>query len=153
MSKPTHQVFKRIVLHNKLLAEEEVRALSIPKGSLTEGERKEIESHVTHSHEFLSKIPWPRGLRAIPEIAYAHHEKLDGTGYPRSLTAEQLLPQSRIITIADIFDALTASDRPYKKAVPSDRALTILEYEVNDGHVDPELYRIFREGKLYELVA
>ena len=136
----------------RLLDEAEVQALSILKGSLTEHERKEIESHVQHTYEFLSKIPWPKVLRNVPDIAYGHHEKLDGTGYPRGLDAEHVPFESKIMAIADIFDALTASDRPYKRAVPVDRALTILEYEVNDGHVDPELYRAFKEGKVYESV-
>jgi len=136
----------------RLLDEAEVRALSIPKGSLTEHERLQIESHVTHTFQFLSRIPWTKELRGVPGIAYAHHEKLDGTGYPRKIASDQIPPQSKIMTIADIFDALTASDRPYKKAIPLERALTILGYEVNDGHVDPELFRVFTEAKVYELV-
>src|SRR5262249_4523979 len=92
--------------------------LSIPRGSLSAEERREIESHVTHTFRFLSQIPWTRDLRRVPEIAYAHHEKLDGKGYPRAIPAAEIPVEARIMTIADIFDALTASDRPYKKAVP-----------------------------------
>jgi len=136
----------------KLLQEEEVRILSIRRGSLDEAERREIESHVAHSYHFLRQIPWTKDLRNIPHLAYGHHERLDGTGYPNRLTSEQLAPQTKMMTIADIFDALTASDRPYKKAVPIERALDILRYEVEDGHIDGTLVDIFITHRLFELV-
>lgn len=135
-----------------LLEESEVQALSIPKGSLTDEERREIESHVTHTFEFLRQIPWTRELRNVPEIAYAHHEKLDGSGYPRGVRGDAIPLQSKMMAIADIFDALTASDRPYKPAAPVERALAILEHEVQNNHLDPELCRLFREARVYELV-
>ncbi|NOZ60454.1 MAG: GAF domain-containing protein [Calditrichaeota bacterium] len=135
-----------------LLTEEEIARLSIPKGSLSNEERLEIESHVTHTYNFLEKIPWTRELRSVPEIAYAHHEKLDGSGYPRRLSAPEIPIQSRMMVIADIYDALTAWDRPYKKAVPEQKALDIIGYEVKDGKVDAELFKIFIEAKLFELV-
>ena len=105
------------------LAEDEVRFLSIRKGSLDESERLEIESHVTHTYRFLQQIPWTKELSAIPDIALGHHEKLKGSGYPGSVKAAGIPVQTRMMTISDIFDALTASDRPYKRAVPLDRAI------------------------------
>ena len=94
-----------------------------------EEERKEIESHVTHSYDFLKKIPWTKAMSCIPDIAYAHHEKLNGRGYPRGLHEDEIMIESKMMAIADIFDALTASDRPYKKAAPLDKALQILGME------------------------
>jgi len=135
-----------------LLEPREVAILSIRKGSLTEEERLEIESHVTHTWEFLRKIPWTPELRAVPEIAYGHHEKLNGKGYPRGVTAEAIPVQSRIMTVSDIFDALTASDRPYKRAVPFEKALSILEDEARGELLDPALVRLFIEAKVYEAV-
>lgn len=129
---------------------DELDALSVSKGSLTVSEFNEIQSHVTHTYDFLRKIPWGRDLANIPEIAAKHHEKLDGSGYPHSVPAESIPVQSRIIAIADIFDALTASDRPYKKAVPTERALDILEIEVKAGKCDPDLFRLFVEAKCWE---
>src|SRR5262249_33460223 len=110
------------------LSPNELSALSIRKGSLSEKERREIESHVTHTFHFLSRIPWTTEFRQVPEIAYAHHEKMDGTGYPRKLAARDIPIQSRMMTISDIFDALVASNRPDTKSVPVDRALDILPH-------------------------
>lgn len=132
------------------LTQDEVRFLTIRKGSLDERERLEIESHVNHTYRFLLQIPWTKELQNIPAIAYGHHEKLDGTGYPRKVTGELIPIQTRMMTISDIFDALTAADRPYKKAVPIPRALDIMASEVKTGMLDPELYRLFAEGKVFE---
>ncbi len=88
----------------------------------------------------------------MPEIAYAHHEKLDGTGYPNKLSEAQIPVQSKMMTISDIFDALTASDRPYKKALPAERALNILHEEANAGHIDVDLLRVFIESEIYQEV-
>ncbi|MBI5512012.1 MAG: GAF domain-containing protein [Deltaproteobacteria bacterium] len=126
-----------------VLSPRELDRLSIPRGSLDQDERLEIESHVTHTFRFLSQIPWTRDLRRVPEIAYAHHEKLDGAGYPRQLQADQIPVQSRMMTIADIYDALTASDRPYKRAVPHERALSILEDDCKVGKIDRTLLDVF----------
>ena len=131
---------------------EEVAALQIRRGSLTDVERVEIESHVVHTYNFLKKIPWGKRFADVPRIAGAHHEYLNGGGYPRHLPAGDIPVESRIMTIADIFDALTASDRPYKKAVPIDRALGILESEVKSGKCDADLFRIFVEGEVYKKV-
>lgn len=136
----------------RLLTDKELERLAIPRGSLSREEREEIESHVTHTYNFLKKIPWTRELSGIPEIAYAHHEKLDGSGYPRGLKEREIPIQSKMMVIADIFDALTAWDRPYKKAVPVEKALDILSYEVKNGKVDGDLFKIFVEAKLFELV-
>ena len=106
--------------------------------------------HVTLTYQFLKKIPWTKEFGQIPDIAHAHHEYLNGTGYPRGVPAEQIPLQSRIMTICDIFDALVSSDRPYKKSAPLLKALEILEDECKAGRLDPSLYRIFLEGKVYE---
>jgi HD-GYP domain-containing protein (c-di-GMP phosphodiesterase class II) len=129
----------------------EAENLSIGRGSLNAEERLEIESHVTHSFRFLQQIPWTRDLRRIPAIAYAHHEKLNGAGYPNRLTAETIPLEAKMMTVADIYDALTASDRPYKKALPPEKALDILQMEVRGKALDPELVRIFIESKTYTL--
>ena len=129
---------------------DEIRLLSIPRGSLDASERLQIESHVIHTFNFLTQIPWTKELKKIPEIARAHHEKLNGTGYPYKLTGPQIPLPTKMMTICDIFDALTASDRPYKRAVPIDRALSILEDCVRAGELDPDLYQLFRQEKVYE---
>src|SRR5690606_31345683 len=100
-----------------ILTPGERERLLIARGTLSSDERKEIESHVTHTFNFLSQIAWTDDLGGIPEIAHCHHEKLNGTGYPRQLKSDQIPVQSRMMTICDIYDALTAMDRPYKKAV------------------------------------
>ncbi|HEY0140165.1 MAG TPA: HD domain-containing phosphohydrolase [Thermoanaerobaculia bacterium] len=133
-----------------LLDPEEARILSIRKGNLDAAERVEIESHVTHTFNFLQKIPWTKDLSAVADIAFAHHEKLNGRGYPRRLAAEGIPIQSRMMTVSDIYDALTASDRPYKRAVPTERALDILRMEVGEGFLDPRLVDTFIEAKVYE---
>jgi len=132
-----------------LLTEEEYLALSVTQGSLTEMERLEIESHVRHTYQFLKMIPWTREFKGLTEIAYCHHEKLDGSGYPRGLTNHEIPLQSKIMTIADIYDALTAADRWYKEAVPQEKALEILAQEVKEGKLDPVLFDIFKERKIY----
>jgi HD-GYP domain-containing protein (c-di-GMP phosphodiesterase class II) len=133
-----------------LLDDDEVRLLSLRKGSLSEDERREIESHVVHSYRFLSQIPWTREIRRIPEIAVSHHEKLNGTGYPNRLAGDAIPLQTRMMTIADIFDALAAVDRPYKKAVPIDRALEILAAAVEDGELDGPLFNLFVTSRVFE---
>jgi len=134
----------------RLLTEDEVVSLSIKRGSLTPVEFDEIRSHVAHTYRFLSRIPWGKQFRRVPMIAGAHHERLNGTGYPNRLHAEEIPVQSKLMSVADIYDALTASDRPYKKAVPVDRALDILSFSVKDGHLDGELVRIFQEARVWE---
>ncbi|MFO0676947.1 MAG: HD domain-containing phosphohydrolase [Polyangiaceae bacterium] len=133
-----------------LLTPSEVVALSVKRGSLTPEEFDEIRSHVSHTYRFLSQIPWGKAFRRVPLIAGAHHERLNGTGYPNRLKAEEIPVQSKMMSIADIYDALTASDRPYKKAIPVERAIDILDFNVKDGHLDAELVRIFREARVWE---
>ena len=139
------------------LSPDEVRYLTIPKGTLDDAERYKIEKHVEHTYKFLQKIPWTNELRQIPDIAYGHHEKLDGRGYPRHIIAGEVwtkgdgIPiQTRMMTISDIYDALTAQNRPYKDAVSSDRALDIMSDEVKDGQLDQHLFKLFIEGKVFQ---
>lgn len=133
---------------HRLLLPNELESLSIPRGSLNEAERREIESHVVHTFNFLVQIPWTRDLCRVPEFAHGHHEKLGGGGYPLGIGSAQIPVQTRIMTIADIYDALTASDRPYKRAVPHDKALDILRSEVGRGVLDGELLGVFIEAEI-----
>ncbi|HXQ98143.1 MAG TPA: HD domain-containing phosphohydrolase [Candidatus Limnocylindrales bacterium] len=135
-----------------LLTPEEIRFLSIPQGSLDDTERLQIESHVVHSFNFLMQIPWTREIRGIPAIARAHHEKLNGTGYPYQLKSDQIPLQAKIMTVCDMFDALAASDRPYKRAVSPDKALQILEMSVREKELDPVLFQLFVDAKIYDLL-
>ncbi|MEE9274486.1 MAG: HD domain-containing phosphohydrolase [bacterium] len=131
---------------------EELNCLTLTRGNLTSEERKEIESHASHSYNFLVQIPWTRYLRGVPEIAHAHHEKLNGEGYPLGLKEEEITLQSKMMCVCDIFDALTATDRPYKKAAPLEKAIQILKFEVKDQHLDPALVDIFIKEKVYQAV-
>jgi HD-GYP domain-containing protein (c-di-GMP phosphodiesterase class II) len=135
-----------------LLCPEEITSLRVARGSLTAAEIEEIQSHVRHTYDFLSRIPWGKHFRRVPIVAGAHHEKLNGNGYPNRLRSEEIPVQSKLMSIADIFDALTASDRPYKRAVPVDKALDILGFEVKDRHLDEDLVRIFCEARIWESV-
>ena len=128
------------------LSSDEILKLSVRKGSLTEQERREIESHVSHTYRFLSQIPWTRTLKRVPDIAYGHHEKLTGRGYPRGLNEIDIPVQTRMMTISDIYDALTASDRPYKRAAPKEKAFDILRDEAKRGEVDSDLLAVFIEA-------
>jgi len=137
----------------RLLSDEEVAALLITRGSLTHAERLEVQSHVTHTYDFLRQIPWGRALARIPEIAGKHHEYLNGTGYPSSLDAPAIPLQARMMTITDIFDALTASDRPYKKAVPIERSFDILHAESRAGKIEPALLEIFIQAGVFHVIG
>jgi HD-GYP domain-containing protein (c-di-GMP phosphodiesterase class II) len=136
-----------------LVTPEELRFLTIPKGSLDAEERVQIESHVIHSFRFLSQIPWTKELRNIPLIAKAHHEKLDGSGYPYRMKSEEIPFQAKMMTISDIYDALTARDRPYKRAVPVERALDIIGQEVKSQLLDPVLFQLFVEAKIFQITT
>jgi HD-GYP domain-containing protein (c-di-GMP phosphodiesterase class II) len=133
-----------------LLTCEEVRLLSIRKGSLDDEERAEVESHVERTYQFLKQIPWTREIRNIPEIARGHHEKLNGTGYPRKLASFEIPLPTRLMTVSDIFDALAAADRPYKSAVSVERALEILGQMSDDGEIDRQVYTLFVDSKIYD---
>jgi HD-GYP domain-containing protein (c-di-GMP phosphodiesterase class II) len=134
-----------------LLRPREVKLLSIQKGSLDDEERVQIQSHVIHTQSFLEQIPWTKDIKNIPAIASAHHEKLDGTGYPRNLGAPEIPIQSKMMTISDIYDALSATDRPYKRAVPWERALDILHDEAKQGLIDGQLLRLFCDAEIFRL--
>lgn len=135
-----------------LLLPDELEKLTIKRGSLSNEERLEIESHVEHSFKFLISIPWTQELANVPEIVHAHHERLDGTGYPRRLVADEIPVQAKIMAIADVYDALVAVDRPYKLALPHERALNIIEDEVKDKKLDADLFRIFVEARIGEMI-
>jgi HD-GYP domain-containing protein (c-di-GMP phosphodiesterase class II) len=137
-------------LSQPLLTEQEVHALAIGRGTLTPQERKEIETHVTHSYNFLRMIPWTRDLARVPDLAYGHHEKLDGSGYPRGLAGDDISLGVRMMTIADIFDALTAHDRPYKKSMSLNEALHLLEKQAQDGEIDASLVQLWIEARVWE---
>jgi HD-GYP domain-containing protein (c-di-GMP phosphodiesterase class II) len=135
-----------------LLEPQELDRLSIRRGSLSDEERLEIERHVSDSYKFLLQIPWTRELGDLPSIVWAHHERLDGSGYPRGLTGPQIPVQAKIMAVCDIYDALIAMDRPYKKAIPHARAMSILETEVHDGKIDANFFHLFREREIFKLV-
>ncbi|MEE3135843.1 MAG: HD domain-containing phosphohydrolase, partial [Candidatus Neomarinimicrobiota bacterium] len=131
------------------LSENEVYNLTIPRGTLTPEERKVINDHIVVTINMLEELPYPKHLRNVPEFAGGHHEKLDGTGYPIGLTKDEMTVQARIMAIADIFEALTAKDRPYKKGKTLSQAMRILGFMKNDAHIDVDLFDIFVKEKIY----
>jgi HD-GYP domain-containing protein (c-di-GMP phosphodiesterase class II) len=129
------------------LGDDELENLSIRAGTLTMKEREVINHHIVSTIQMLQSLPWPRHLANVPEYAGGHHERMDGRGYPRGLTREQMSVQARIMGIADIFEALTAGDRPYKPAMKLSQAIGIMDRFRDSGHIDPDLYEVFvREG-------
>jgi HD-GYP domain-containing protein (c-di-GMP phosphodiesterase class II) len=134
---------------HSLLNENELANLSIKQGTLTNEERKIINNHACVTYKMLSQLPFPRSLRHVAEYAAAHHERINGTGYPHGLKGEQIPLQSRILALADIFEALTAKDRPYKKPINLSQALKIIGFMVKDGHLDAELFDFFLQERLY----
>ncbi len=135
---------------NELLTAFEFSDLALEHGTLTPREREEIQRHVSYTYDFLSLIPWTDDLANLAEIAHGHHEKLDGSGYPRGLRGDAIPIQTRILTIADIYDALSSGDRPYKQAIPADRALDIMEAESRAGKIDKRLLKVFIKSRAYE---
>ena len=131
------------------LSEDEVYNLTIPRGTLTAEERKVINDHIVVTINMLEELPYPKHLKNVPEFAGGHHEKLDGTGYPKGLTKNEMSVQARIMAIADIFEALTAKDRPYKKGKTLSQAMRILGFMKNDAHIDVDLFDIFVKDKIY----
>jgi hypothetical protein len=127
------------------LTAEELHYLRIPNGTLDDDERAEIESHVTATHRYLSNIPWTDDLKNVTTFASGHHELLNGSGYPRHLAGDDIPLQTRIITVADVFDALTASDRPYKPSIAPEKALEIMRAEAAAGRLDAELVKVLAE--------
>lgn len=140
-----------------LIRPDELEKLQVRRGTLTEQERHEIQAHVQMSWDFLSKLPFPKDLERVPELAWSHHERMDGSGYPRGLRGEQILPGARILSVADVWDALTAEDRPYKKAMSGARALQVIEHEAEagafDGPVVDALGRLVRSGRIAQAVV
>ncbi len=136
----------------EILHSEELELLTISKGSLSPAERNEIESHVVHTQSFLNHIPWTRELQNIPMIAGAHHEKLDGSGYPYGMENAAIPLPSKIMTICDIYDALTASDRPYKPAMNSEQAIDILVKEARQGLLEEDLVDVFIDAKVFTII-
>lgn len=126
-----------------LLTADELENLSIRKGTLTDAERRIINHHVEVTIQMLGALPWPRHLQHVTEFASGHHERMDGKGYPRGLTREQMSVQARMIGLADVFEALTACDRPYKHGMKLSQALIILARMVAEGHIDPDVFEVF----------
>lgn len=131
------------------LTRDEVNNLCIQKGSLTKEERKIIENHATMTLKMLNELPFPARLANVPEYAAGHHEKLDGSGYPRGLTEKEMSLQSRIMAVADIFEALTARDRPYRKPMKLSQVVKIMEFMKKDRYIDPDVYDLFMESRLF----
>jgi HD-GYP domain-containing protein (c-di-GMP phosphodiesterase class II) len=136
-----------------LLTADEFEQLVVPRGSLTLEERSSIQSHVSHTYNFLKRIPWTKHLQDVPVIAFGHHEKLDGTGYPRGLKQADIPVQSQIMAIADIYDALTAGDRPYKKRLPVATALRILRQESQQNKLNLELVELFEQRQVFSVLG
>jgi HD-GYP domain-containing protein (c-di-GMP phosphodiesterase class II) len=138
---------------NPLITPEEMNLLLVKQGNLTPEERLVIESHVTHTYKFLEKIPWTKDLKDVPQIAYGHHEKLDGTGYPLKLKQAEISMQAQMMAIADIYDALTAGDKPYQHGLPTITALKILRKEAAQNKVNPEILELFEQRQVYQVIG
>lgn len=134
-----------------VLTPKEIENLAVPRGSLNEAERKIIQSHVTHTFNFVKNIPWPAEYANIPDISGKHHEMLDGSGYPWGVKADDIPMGARIMAVADVFDALAASDRPYKKALPLEKILAILQSEADQGKLDKDIVKVFLDKQLFEI--
>ena len=132
-----------------LLSEDEVKNLCIPRGTLTEEERRTINGHMDITLEMLESLPFPRKLRRVPEYAGGHHERMDGRGFPRGLTREQMSVPARIMAIADVFEALTSRERPYKEPLKLSEALGIMQRMRDNQHLDPDLYRLFLDAGVW----
>ena len=135
------------------LTEEEIQNLTIPKGTLLPEEREIINDHIVITIEMLEQLPYPKNLRNVPEFAGGHHEKMDGTGYPKGLNKSQMSTQARIMAIADIYEALTAADRPYKEGKKLSQAMRIMGFMKNDYHIDEDLFEIFVTSGVYKQYA
>ena len=136
-----------------LLSPDEIVQLMVSRGNLTPEERAEIESHVTHTYDFLKQINWTKDLKNVPEIAYGHHEKLDGTGYPRALKKSEIPIQAQLMTIADIYDALTAGDRPYKRALRTEAAMKILRQEAAHNKINADSLELFDHRQVFSVLG
>jgi HD-GYP domain-containing protein (c-di-GMP phosphodiesterase class II) len=135
------------------LTADEIENLTIRAGTLTQAERDIINHHIVATNKMLEKLPWPRHLQNVPEYAGGHHERMDGKGYPKGLTREQMSIPARIMGIADIFEALTARDRPYKPGMKLSQAMQIMANFKKNGHIDPELFDVFLAQGVYRKYA
>ena len=148
-----HEIAQQtIILENKkksILSKGEVEFLTISKGTLSKKDREIMENHVSLTYQLLDKLPYPDHLSQVPFYAGCHHEKINGKGYPNGYSGDQLPLQARIIAIADVFEGLTAPDRPYKEPYKLSKALNILKYMVKDGEIDSDLFSLFITKKLY----
>ena len=140
-------------VQTSFLSAEEMENLTIRSGTLTQAERDTINYHIVATIKMLETLPWPRHLKNVPEYAGGHHERMDGKGYPRGLTRAQMSWQARMIGVADVFEALTAADRPYKSGMKLSQALAIMQRMVHNGHIDPDLFEVFVQGKVYQRYA
>lgn len=136
-----------------LISEAEMAQLLVPRGNLTGSERSKIEYHVTHTYHFLERIPWTKHLKGVPVIAYGHHEKLDGSGYPQGLKQDEIPLQAQMLAIVDIYDALTASDRPYKRRLPVDTAIRILRQEAAKNKINSDLVELFEQRQVFTVLG
>ena len=147
---------EKVVLNNKeqnVLTDDEVRNLNIAKGTLLPEEREIINDHISITIDMLEELPYPKKLKNIPEFAGGHHEKMDGTGYPKGLKGDHMSPQAKIMAIADIYEALTAADRPYKEGKKLSQAMRIMGFMKNDYHIDEDLFEIFVHSGVYRKYA
>jgi HD-GYP domain-containing protein (c-di-GMP phosphodiesterase class II) len=140
-------------IETEFLTADEIENLTIRAGTLTLAERDTINHHIVATNKMLEQLPWPKHLRNVPEYAGGHHERMDGKGYPRGLTRDQMSVQARVMGIADIFEALTASDRPYKPGMKLSQAMGIMNKFKLNGHIDPDLFDIFLQKGIYKLYA
>ncbi len=136
-------------VETEFLTSDELENLTIRAGTLTQAERNTINHHIVATIKMLEKLPWPKHLRNVPEYAGGHHERMDGKGYPKGLTRDQMSVQARVMGIADIFEALTASDRPYKPGMKLSQAMGIMQRFKQNGHIDPDLFDVFVGEKVY----
>ncbi len=142
LNTPAH-LYDRGELHNLLVG----------RGKLSEEERFKIEDHIVQTQIMLSRLPFPKHLRGVPEIAGNHHEKMDGTGYPRRLFRDDMSPLARMMAIADMFEALTAADRPYKKAKTLSESVRIMAVATTHQHLDPDLFELLLSSSVYRRYA
>ncbi|MDX1695486.1 MAG: HD domain-containing phosphohydrolase, partial [Ketobacteraceae bacterium] len=139
--------------YHPLLNDSDVENLCIERGTLNRAEREKINEHINVSIDMLNSLPFPKTLRRVPEYAGGHHEKMDGSGFPKGLKRHQMSVPARIMAIADIFEALTSADRPYKKPMKISQALGILKDMRDRNHIDPDLFRVFLEGRVWQRYA
>jgi hypothetical protein len=143
----------RMTVPERLYDRGELHNLSVVRGTLSDEERYKINEHMVQTVKMLTGLPFPKHLRNVPELAIAHHEKMDGTGYPKRLKKEEMSPVARMMAIADIFEALTAADRPYKKGKTLSEAIKIMSFMKKDQHIDPDLFDLFLRSGIYREYA